>query len=195
MAASVHRHTPDGAAKARGETEAEKLDRNLEELNGELRVVVTGVQVLFAFLLVVPFDSRFASVGSFERTVYLVTLLLAAAAAACMMGPSATHRMLFKAREKDVLVEISNVLTIAGLVFMALAIGGSLMVVISVLEGPAAGLAAGAGGVVVIGLMWFAYPLSRRGRSTADQSARPIHTCSMPASTNTADSTSKPARS
>jgi hypothetical protein len=67
----------------RHETPLERADRNLEELSGELRVVVTGVQVLFAFLLVVPFDTGFAHIGRFERTVYLIRLICAALAAAC----------------------------------------------------------------------------------------------------------------
>ena len=84
----------------RDETELERLDRNLEELNGELRVVVTGVQVLFAFLLIVPFDTGFAHVGGFERAVYLVTLLLAAMAAVCTIAPSAQHRWVFRHDDK-----------------------------------------------------------------------------------------------
>src|SRR5580698_1933896 len=82
--------------EARHETQLERLDRNLEELTGELRVVVTGVQVLFAFLLIVPFNTGFAHVGSFERTVYFVTLIFAALAAVCTIAPSAEHRFLFR---------------------------------------------------------------------------------------------------
>jgi len=84
--------------ETRHETPLERLDRNLEELTGELRVVVTGVQVLFAFLLIVPFDTGFAHVGNFERTVYFVTLVLAALAAVCTIAPSAEHRVLFRGR-------------------------------------------------------------------------------------------------
>jgi len=84
----------------RRETSLERLDRNLEELTGELRVVVTGVQVLFAFLLILPFNSGFAHVGSFEQTVYIVTLILAALAAVCTIAPSAQHRFLLLATTK-----------------------------------------------------------------------------------------------
>jgi uncharacterized protein DUF6328 len=80
--------------ETRHETQLERLDRNLEELTGELRVLVTGVQVLFAFLLIVPFDTGFAHVGDSERTVYFVTLVLAALAAVCTIAPSAEHRFL-----------------------------------------------------------------------------------------------------
>ena len=90
MLDSQHTHE-----KARDETSLERLDRNLQELTGELRVIVTGVQVLFAFLLIVPFDAGFAHVGRFEQIVYLVTLALAALAAVCTIAPSAQHRFLF----------------------------------------------------------------------------------------------------
>jgi hypothetical protein len=80
--------------ETRHETQLERLDRNFEELTGELRVVVTGVQVLFAFLLIVPFNSGFVHVGDFERAVYFLTLVLAALAAVCTIAPSAEHRFL-----------------------------------------------------------------------------------------------------
>ena len=90
-----------GGDERRDESEQERLDRNLDELTGELRVVVTGVQVLFAFLLIVPFNTGFQGVGPFERAVYAVTLLLAAIAAVCLIAPAAEHRWLFR---HDVLV-------------------------------------------------------------------------------------------
>src|ERR1700761_8411140 len=92
----------------REETPLERLDRNMEELTGELRVVVTGVQVLFAFLLIVPFNTGFQGVGPFERAVYAVTLLLAAIAAVCLIAPAAEHRWLFRHDDKRHLVFASN---------------------------------------------------------------------------------------
>ena len=80
----------------REETEKERLDRNLEQLLGELRVALPGVQVLFAFLLVVPFNQRFADITSFQQTVYFVTLLCATAACACLIAPTAHHRLEFR---------------------------------------------------------------------------------------------------
>ena len=87
-------------------------------MTGELRVVVTGVQVLFAFLLIVPFNTGFAHIGSFERTVYFVTLVLAALSAACTIAPSAQHRFLFRHDDKRHLVFDSNRVVIAGLAFL-----------------------------------------------------------------------------
>jgi hypothetical protein len=154
------RYSDDG----REETPLERLDRNLEELTGELRVVVTGVQVLFAFLLVVPFDARFAQIGSFERTVYFVTLIFAALAAACTIAPSAQHRFLFRDDDKRHLVFVSNRVTIAGLGFLALAMCGSLMLVSSELFGVSAGVLTGSLAALAFGVLWFALPLWRRAK-------------------------------
>jgi anti-anti-sigma factor len=150
------------AGDGRDETRLERLDRNLEELTGELRVVVTGVQVLFAFLLIVPFDSGFAGIGPFERGVYFVTLLLAALAAICTIAPSAYHRVLFRHDDKHHLVFVANRVVIAGLVFLALAMCGCLLLVATKLFGGAAGaITAGIATIPFIAL-WFAAPLRRR---------------------------------
>jgi hypothetical protein len=111
---------PSEGGDTRHETRLERLDRNLEELTGELRVIVTGVQVLFAFLLIVPFNAGFEHVGRFEQTVYIVTLILAALAAVCTIAPSAQHRFLFRHDDKQYLVFASNRVVIAGLAFLAL---------------------------------------------------------------------------
>lgn len=147
--------------EARHETQLERLDRNLEEMTGELRVVVTGVQVLFAFLLIVPFNTGFAHVGSFERTVYFVTLLLAALAAVCTIAPSAEHRFLFRHDDKQYLVFSSNRVVIAGLGFLALAMCGSLLLVTTKLFGVAIGVVTAVVGAVPFAVLWFAVPLRR----------------------------------
>jgi hypothetical protein len=146
---------------SRNETPLERLDRNLGELQSELRVVVTGVQVLFAFLLIVPFDSGFAGVGSFERSVYFVTLVLAALAAVCTIAPSAAHRVLFRQNDKRALVFMSNRVVLVGLVFLALAMCGCLLLVTTRLFGvPAGALTAGIAALAFAGL-WFGVPLRR----------------------------------
>jgi hypothetical protein len=145
----------------RHETQLERLDRNLEEMTGELRVVVTGVQVLFAFLLIVPFNTGFAHVGSFERIVYFVTLLLAALAAVCTIAPSAEHRFLFRHDDKQYLVFSSNRVVIAGLGFLALAMCGCLLLVTTKLFGVAVGVVTAVGGAVPFAVLWFAVPLRR----------------------------------
>jgi hypothetical protein len=149
----------------REETPMERLDRNLEELTGELRVVVTGVQVLFAFLLVVPFNTGFAHVGGFERTVYFVTLLLAMLAAVCTIAPSAQHRFLFRHDDKRNLVFVSNRIVIAGLAFLALAMCGCLLLAATKLFGTSAGILTVILSAVPFALLWFApSPHTGRGR-------------------------------
>ena len=160
-----------GAAQSddgRDETPLERLDRNLEELTGELRVVVTGVQVLFAFLLVVPFDTGFAHIGGFERTVYFITLVFAALAAAFTIAPSAQHRFLFRHDDKQHLVFVANHIVIAGLACLALAMCGCLLLVATKLFGTLAGtLTLGLGALPFIAF-WFVMPLRRKSELDAN---------------------------
>jgi hypothetical protein len=145
----------------RHETQLERLDRNLEELTGELRVVVTGVQVLFAFLLIVPFNVGFEHVGDFERTVYFVTLVLAALAAVCMIAPSAAHRFLFRHDDKRHIVFSSNRIVIVGLACLALAMCGCLLLVTTKLFGVTAGVVTACIGALPFAALWFARPIVR----------------------------------
>jgi anti-anti-sigma factor len=158
VAGSAGEASDDG----RPETRLQRLDRNLEEMTGELRVVVTGVQVLFAFLLVVPFDQGFNGVGPFERTVYFVTLLCSALAALCTIAPAAYHRMLFRSDDKRHVVFFANRIVIVGLAFLALAMCGSLLLVTSKLFGAAAGIVTAALMAVPFASLWFLLPLGRR---------------------------------
>src|SRR6195952_5846154 len=115
------------------EDEGERLDRELIELLNELRVVMPGVQVLFGFLLTVPFQQRFATIDDFQRIVYFCTLLLTAASAAFLMGPSAFHRMTFREGQKPYLVRLGTRQTIAGMALLALAMNGVLLLLTGVL--------------------------------------------------------------
>jgi hypothetical protein len=151
----------DSAGVARRETSHERLDRNLVELTGELRVVITGVQVLFAFLLVV----------AFERTVYFITLLCAAWAAIFTIAPAAQHRILFRRDDKAHLVFSGSGLTIAGLTCLALAMCGALLLVATVLFGELAGVVTALAMGVPFGALWFAIPLLR-ARHDAERDAR-----------------------
>jgi hypothetical protein len=171
MDGSERTQSDQGGDPRRDETEQERLDRNLEELNGELRVVVTGVQVLFAFLLIVPFDVGFAHVGPFERTVYLVTLLLAALSAVCTIAPSAQHRWVFRHDDKRHLVFSSNRIVIAGMAFLALAMCGCLLLVATKLFGVAAGALTAGLGALPFAVLWLAIPLRRRRFLDARRSA------------------------
>jgi hypothetical protein len=148
----------------REETPRERLDRNLSELTGELRVVVTGVQVLFAFLLVVPFDARFARLGSYQRDLYFATLPLSSLSAVCVIAPSAQHRILFRRDEKAYLVSRATTLALAGLGFLGLAMCGALTLVATDLFGVLAGIVTGAAMAAPFALLWFAAPLRRAHR-------------------------------
>ena len=144
------------------ESEKERIDRELLELLNELRVALPGVQVLFAFLLVLPFQQRFATVTSFQKTVYFVTLLLAAASCAFLIAPSAHHRVLFRAREKRHLLVIANGLAIAGMAFLAAAIVGVLTLITDYLYGATTTIVVTAAAAGVFATLWYALPLRRR---------------------------------
>ena len=145
----------------RDETPAERLDRNLDELLQELRVILPGVQVLFAFLLVVPFNQRFADVTAFQKDLYLATLLCAAAASACLIAPSIQHRIAFRTQDKENLIFRANQLVIAGGALLAVAMTGAIWLVTDFLFRDTLTAAA----VVIVAAMfatlWFGVPLLR----------------------------------
>jgi len=140
----------------------ERLDRNLGELLQELRVALPGVQVLFAFLLAVPFQGRFTDVSSFEQLVYFATLLCTAISAALLISPTAYHRLTFHLQQKHRLVVISNWLAIAGLGFLALAMTGAIMLITHVLFGVTATVVFTTAAAVMFAVLWGALPLQRR---------------------------------
>jgi hypothetical protein len=115
------------------EDEGERLDRELIELLNELRVVMPGVQVMFGFLLTVPFQQGFKDIDAFQRDVYFVTLLLTAASAAFLMGPSAFHRLTFRQGHKPYLVQLGTRQTIVGMGLLLLAMNGVLLLLTDVL--------------------------------------------------------------
>jgi Family of unknown function (DUF6328) len=146
----------------REETEVERLDRNLAELLQELRVALPGVQVLFAFLLAVPFTQRFSEISAFEKSVYFATLICTAISAALLISPSAYHRLTFRYQQKGRLVFIANRLTIAGLAFLGLAMTGALMLVSDVLYGSLATVIVGSLAIATFVGLWWVLPLRRR---------------------------------
>jgi anti-anti-sigma factor len=150
----------------------QRVDRNLEEMTGELRVVVTGVQVLFAFLLIVPFNTGFVGVGPFERGVYFATLLCSVFAALCTLAPAAYHRLLFRADDKPHLVFLANRVSIVGLVFLALAMCGSVLLVTTKMFGATAGIVTAALVAVPFAGLWFVAPLLRRAKREPAPEAR-----------------------
>jgi hypothetical protein len=148
-------------ASRRNESEEERLDRNLDELLQGLRVALPGIQVLFAFLLVVPFQQGWVKVSDFEKQIYYITLLLTASACVCLIAPTARHRMRFRELDKEWIVRSSNRLAIAGLALMGAAICGALVLIGSVVYGgTAAAIAPALIGAAIL-WFWFGAPLVR----------------------------------
>lgn len=135
------------------------------ELLQELRVAIPGIQVLFAFLLVVPFQQGWATVTEFEKTVYYATLLLTAASSICMIAPTARHRMRFRELDKRWVVETANRLAIAGLVFLAGAICGVLMLITHVVYDVTLTAIVVAVFAVFFAWFWFVAPVVRELRA------------------------------
>jgi hypothetical protein len=146
----------------REESEAERLDRNLGELLQELRVALPGVQVLFAFLLAVPFQQNFTKISEFEKKAYFATLLLTALSAALLIAPSAYHRLTFRYQQKHRLVFVSNRLAIAGLATLALAMTCAIMLITHVLFGTVATVVTVVLTLAMFTLLWAVLPLQRR---------------------------------
>ena len=150
----------------RNETELERVDRNLNELLGELRVVGTGVQVLFAFLLIVPFSAGFHELARGERYLYLAILLTTAAASALLIAPTSLHRLIFRQGDKRYLIATANRMAIAGIVLLGTAMCGILSLLTGFLFGWVAGAIVAVGAFALFGFLWFGIGLGRRRRLT-----------------------------
>jgi hypothetical protein len=146
----------------RGESEDERLDRNTTELVGEVRVAAVGVQVLFAFLLVVPFNNGWKKVTPFERDVYFVALLCIASAAVLLIAPTIQHRLLFRHHEKAYLVEEGSKLVIWAAGLLAVGLTAIMVLLADFLFGAAAAVIVGLGAAALTGALWFGIPLRRR---------------------------------
>ena len=146
----------------RAETELERYDRNLTELMGELRVALPGVQVLFAFLLVAPFNQRFGHTTTFERDLYFAALLCTLLSSILLIAPTVIHRLEFRRGQKGYVVKIGNRLTIAGLLVLAVAMTCAVALVTHYLFGPATAIVTTAVAVLAFSTIWFVAPLLRR---------------------------------
>ena len=160
MATQTVLPAPDG----RDETSAERLDRNTIELLNELRVASTGIQVMFGFLLIVPFNTGWRRLSSFGRTEYFVTLILIATASVLLITPSVHHRILFRHGDKRYLVALANRFAILAMVFIALSFVGILVLVSDVAAGGLGPVIVGVAAAAGIVILWFGIPLVRRAR-------------------------------
>jgi hypothetical protein len=153
------------ASSGRDESEAERDDRNLAELLQELRVAGLGVQVLFGFLLSLPFSVRFVKLSHAQRELYIASLLLAALSTALLCGPVAYHRLVFRRREKERLLRVANTMALLGLGTVGLAIFAAVALATSFVErGLPVPVIAVATFSCFFGL-WFAFPIIHRRRA------------------------------
>lgn len=150
--------------KQRHETEQERIDRNLGDLLQELRVAFPGIQFLFAFLLVVPFQQGWETVDGAEKHVYYVALLLTAVSSICFIAPTARHRLRFREGDLRWVVESSNRLMVAGLVCLGGAIAAVLLLITMVVFSDGFAIAVCAAFAVGIVWAWFGAPLLREWR-------------------------------
>jgi hypothetical protein len=146
----------------RDETPAERVDRNFNELLGELRIALPGVQVLFAFLLTVPFAQRFSQLTGFQRGLYFAVLLLTALASALLVAPTAYHRIQFRHGRKREILSFANRAAVLGLGALALAMTGAILLITDFLFGVAAAIPIGTATALLFGSLWYLLPMAQR---------------------------------
>jgi cation transport ATPase len=149
----------------RTEEEQERLNRQMQELLNELRVATAGVQVLFGFLLAVPFQQGFDEVDAFQRDVYFATLLATAAATAFLIAPSAYHRIAFQIHDKPRIIRVGTLQFICGLVALAIAMNGAILLVTDVLFHASTVVITVAVSCSLFAWLWFGIGLWRRMRA------------------------------
>ena len=155
---------PGEGSSDSGEQPDERLNRELIELLNELRVALPGVQVLFAFLLTVPFSGRFGSLTDGQRAVYFATFVGTTIATGLFMAPTAYHRLRFREGDKERMLTTSNRFAIVGIAFLALSVTLAVVLTSDLLFGFATALIVGLGILAFLVWVWFAIPLSRKVR-------------------------------
>ena len=145
--------------------EEDRTERQMAELLQELRVALPGVQILFAFLLTVPFAQGFTRVTSFQKNLYFAVLLATAASTVLLIAPTATHRLRFHKGDRKYVIESAHRLMIAGLVFLALAIVGAIVLITDYMFGLDGQWYWPLLVAIAIVVMWFVRPLLRSGSS------------------------------
>jgi len=144
-----------------GESHKERTSRELIELLNELRVALPGVQVLFAFLLAVPFSNGFSIATDTQKNIFFVTLGLTTISSVLLIAPSAYHRINFRANDKERLLLTSNRWSIAGLGSLALAMVSAVVLIADFVYSRNMAIVSGIVAGVVFGYFWFLFPLAR----------------------------------
>ena len=166
--ASLYRApVPEQAQREQQRRDDADLDRELIELLNELRVALPGVQVLFAFLLILPFQNRFQRLGEWDRDVYFAAFLSTAAATAFLIAPSAYHRLRWRAHDKEQMLRTGNREAIVGSAFLLLAVVCTVYLISDVLHGTALAIALASVAAVLYAWLWYGLALSRRLRDQA----------------------------
>ena len=150
------------AESGRTESEEERADRNLSDLLQELRVALPGVQVLFAFLLTVPFTNRFTTLTDFQEKLYFGILISVTLATVMLVAPTAGHRILFRRQQKEFIVTLANNLSLIGLLLVALAMCGVVTLISDYLFGTTTAVLSTTGIALAFIGFWFVGPLLRR---------------------------------
>jgi hypothetical protein len=153
------------------EPEQERLARNMSELLQELRVVQTGVQILFAFLLSVAFAARFGDASEFERVTMVVTVALTTVSAALLMAPAAWHRLYFRQGRREDIIRWGNRFAIVGLAFLAAAMTGAVLLVVDAVFGATAAISIASCAALLFAAIWFVLPIARKARAPRDDDA------------------------
>ena len=148
----------DSGTDDRSQPSPETLTRNWDELLQEIRVTQTGVQILTGFLLTVPFSNRFEDLTSFQRSVYLAVLAGSVLTTALVVAPVAMHRVLFRRRRRELLVESGNRFALAGLAMLAVTVSGVVLLVVDVVVGATQGWVAGGAILLVFTVLWAVLP-------------------------------------
>jgi uncharacterized protein DUF6328 len=143
------------------ESEKQRLDRELIELLNELRIALPGVQVLFAFLLILPFSNGFSKVSEGEKIVYFAAVLCTMLSTAMFIAPTTYHRIRFRDRDKERLIDISNRLAISGTVLLAAAMSCAIYLISEFVFNVWVGVAATAFTALTFASFWYVLPLRR----------------------------------
>jgi hypothetical protein len=144
------------------ESRQERVNRELTELLNELRVALPGVQVLFAFLLAVPFSAGWSKVTGFQKDVFFGTLIATSVSTACFIVPTAYHRLNFRQEDKEHILLSSNKFAIAGIVFLAGSMSGVVVLITDVIYSDAMAVVSGVVALGLFGGLWIVLPLVRR---------------------------------
>jgi len=154
--------SPAASQSGRVESEEQRADRNLSDLLQELRVALPGVQVLFAFLLTVPFSNRFTQLSDFEEWLYFGVLITTALATVLLTAPTVGHRILFRRQQKEFIVTIANTLALVGMSLLAISICGAVALISSFTFGTLTAVVSTSAVAIAFAGFWFFGPIKRR---------------------------------